>query len=321
MNKEILEAAYWLKKNKVVAIPTETVYGLAATIYSEKAIKEIYIIKNRPSNNPLIVHIKSLTELEKYAQNIPEKAYLLATAFWPGPLTMVLEKSDLIPDYITANKNTVAIRVPSHKVTQELLDHLDFPIAAPSANPSNCVSATTAQHVKNYFEHKIPFILDGGSCEKGLESTIIGFENSQPIIYRLGALSIEKIEKIVGTVSFVDKKATQNPLAPGMFLKHYAPQTPFHLETEITSFLEQTEYKNIAFLGFSQSITHPKIKENFLLSLNNNFEEAAKNLYATLIEIDSQHKFDAIVALPFPNTDLGKAINDRLTRAAYKLKT
>lgn len=317
ISNNIKEAIFWLTQDKVVAIPTETVYGLAANIYSEEAVKSIYRIKNRPSNNPLIVHIKSEKELDKYAAYIPEKAHLLAKTYWPGPMTLVLKKQSHIPNYITANKDTVAIRVPAHKTTLKLLDNLPFPIAAPSANPSNSVSATSAQHVLDYFGDKLPFILEGGFCDKGLESTIIGFENDEPIIYRLGALSVEQIENVVGTV-FIRNKATQNPDAPGMFSKHYAPNTPMFIVKNVDAFIAQTSFSKIAYLGFDKGYTHSKIKNNYILSECTNFDEAASNLYRTLIEIDSK-EFEIIVTQYLPEIELGKSINDRLSRAAFKI--
>jgi L-threonylcarbamoyladenylate synthase len=314
--KNIQTAARLLKQNKVVAIPTETVYGLAANIFSEEAVTAIYKIKNRPSNNPLIVHIKGIEELTKYTQNIPEKAQLLAEKFWPGPLTLVLPRVTIIPNYITSGKDTVAIRVPAHKTTLALLNELDFPLAAPSANPSNTVSATSYEHVEDYFGNQLSYILDGGECNKGLESTIIGFENNKAVIYRLGALSIEEIEKTIGSVVLKNTNA-HNPNAPGMFLKHYSPKTPLYLVKNSAEFLQQTVYKNIAYLGFNEAKSHAKIAQNFLLSPEGNFDKAAANLYKTLIMIDT-FQFEAIVTECFPDENLGKAINDRLYRASFK---
>lgn len=317
ISNDINEAVFWLSQNKVVAIPTETVYGLAANIYNQEAVNSIYKIKNRPSNNPLIVHIKSEKELYKYVEHVPVKANLLAKTFWPGPLTLVLKKASHIPDYITSNKDTVAIRVPAHRTTLKLLQNLLFPLAAPSANPSNNVSSTTAQHVLDYFGDKLPFILDGGSCAKGLESTIVGFEKGEPIIYRLGALSVEHIERVVGKVQ-IRNNATQNPDAPGMFSKHYAPKTPLYIVKNLEDFLNKASVTNCAYLGFNKPFIHSKIKQNYLLSINENFDEAATNLYKTLIEIDSK-QFDFIVTQYLPEIDLGKSINDRLSRAAFQI--
>lgn len=318
ISSNIIEAGNWLIQNKVIAIPTETVYGLAASIYNEEAIQSIYKIKNRPLNNPLIIHIKSEKELHKYVSEIPTKASLLAKTFWPGPLTLVLPKSALVPHYITANKNSVAIRVPDHLTTLKLLDRLHFPLAAPSANPSNCVSATKAEHVKTYFGDKIPFILDGGACKKGLESTIIGFENEAPVIYRLGALSLEIIEKVIGPVT-LKNQIKNSPDAPGMFSKHYAPRTPLYIVDNMDAFLKTTPFTAIAYLGFNKGHKHSKISGNYLLSPQKKLDQAARNLYQTLIAIDTK-EYEVIVTQLFPDENLGKSINDRLKRASHQPK-
>ena len=183
ISKDISKAVALLNNEELVAIPTETVYGLAGNIYSEKTIKAIFETKQRPFFNPLIVHIPSIDHLEEIVACIPEKAKLLAESFWPGPMTLVLKKKSTIPNVITAGKDTVAVRIPNHPTTLELLNRLDFPLAAPSANPFNRISPTTAQHVEDYFKDKIKMVLDGGACKIGIESTIIGFENEEPVIY------------------------------------------------------------------------------------------------------------------------------------------
>lgn len=310
----INNAAYWLEKNNVIAIPTETVYGLAANIFNKEAIQNIYKIKGRPSNNPLIVHIKSVKELYKYASDIPLKAKLLANAFWPGPLTLVLNKTEIVPNYITSNKETVAIRVPNHLLTLKLLEQLDFPIAAPSANPSNRISATSAEHVENYFQNQIPFVLDGGSCRDGLESTIVGFEKDEPIVYRVGALAIERIESVIGKV-IIKNKVTSQVIVPGMFSKHYSPLTPFYVVNNPEEFIKESLQQNIVFIGFNERIDNTKIKHQFLLSEKGNITEAASNLYKTLILADELRP-EIIVSSFFPEQDLGITINDRLKRAS-----
>ena len=182
MQANIINAAVKaLENNEIVAIPTETVYGLAGNAYSETAVEKIFALKNRPHFNPLIVHIKSAAVLTSVAKNIPLVALQLADAFWPGPLTLVLEKQEHIPDIVTGGKNTVGVRVPNHPIALELLEQLDFPLAAPSANPFGSISPTTAKHVADYFTDTLTIILDGGSCDKGIESTIIGFENGQDL--------------------------------------------------------------------------------------------------------------------------------------------
>ncbi|WP_203256442.1 L-threonylcarbamoyladenylate synthase [Hyunsoonleella ulvae] len=313
ISKDIAKAVALLNNNELVAIPTETVYGLAGNIYSETAIKAIFNTKQRPLFNPLIVHIPNIEYLENVVSYIPEKARLLAEQFWPGPLTMVLPKKDVIPDIITAGKDTVAVRIPNHPVTLELLKTLDFPLAAPSANPFNRISPTTAQHVEAYFKNNIKMVLDGGSCRKGIESTIVGFENNEPIIYRLGSLTLEDIEAIVGSVSVKNKKE-QNPNAPGMLLKHYAPRTKTILSNDISQDIKNHKGKRIGVLSFKSKIKSDAISSLTILSKTGDVNEAASNLYYSLHQLDSLH-LDIIIAEILPDIGLGKSVNDRLQRA------
>lgn len=314
ISKDISKAVALLNNNELVAIPTETVYGLAGNIYSETTIEAIFNTKQRPLFNPLIVHIPNVEYLEKVVSYIPEKARLLAEQFWPGPLTMVLPKKDVIPDIITAEKNTVAVRIPNHPLTLELLKTLDFPLAAPSANPFNRISPTTAQHVEAYFKDNIKMVLDGGTCKKGIESTIVGFENDEPIIYRLGSLALEDIEAVVGSVSVKNKKE-QNPDAPGMLLKHYAPTTKTILSNDISQDIENHKGKRIGVLSFKSKIKSDAISSLIILSQTGDLSEAASNLYNSLHQLDNQ-KLDIIIVEALPDVGLGKSVNDRLQRAA-----
>ncbi|WP_375235126.1 L-threonylcarbamoyladenylate synthase [Winogradskyella sp.] len=313
ISKDISKAVALLNQEKLVAIPTETVYGLAGNIFSEKAIDSIFKTKQRPLFNPLIVHIPSIDYLESIVARIPEKAKLLAEVFWPGPITLVLKKKEVIPDVITAGKDTVAVRIPNHPMTLELLKQLDFPLAAPSANPFNRISPTSAEHVESYFKNDIKMVLDGGTCTSGIESTIIGFENDEPIIYRLGSTSIEDIENIVGSVEIKNKKNSV-PNAPGMLARHYAPNTKTILVTDISDAIKQFQGKNIGILAFENEIKNKAIKFQIVLSKTGNVSEAATNLYSALHQLDEQG-LDIIIAERLPNHDIGKSINDRLQRA------
>lgn len=315
ISKDISKAVAILKKESLVAIPTETVYGLAGNIYSENAIKSIFETKQRPLFNPLIVHIPSANYLENIVSYIPKKAKLLADKFWPGPLTLVLPKKDNIPDVITAGKTTVAVRVPNHPVTLELLKQLDFPLAAPSANPFNRISPTTAQHVESYFKNKIEMVLDGGACKNGIESTIIGFEDDTPIVYRLGSISIEDIEAVVGEISVKNKKEN-NPEAPGMLNKHYAPSTPTVLSTNVSEELKKHPNKRIGILSFKTSFENHAVQHQIIVSAKGDLAEATSKLYDALHELDNLD-LDIIIAEIFPDVGLGKSINDRLQRAAH----
>lgn len=306
-----------LENNELVAIPTETVYGLAGNIYSEAAISKIFKIKNRPFFNPLIVHIHSVKQLDELTSYIPPKAQLLANAFWPGALTLVLKKNFKVPNLITAGKDSVAIRMPNHSTTLALLEQLNFPLAAPSANPFGCISPTKAIHVEEYFGNSLQMVLDGGDCKNGIESTIIGFENDVPVLYRLGAISIEDIEDVIGAVEIKNKIETITPDAPGMLEKHYAPLTTTFLETNIEESIKLFLNKKIGLLMFSKKIDHPQIVHQEILSKNRNLKEAASNLYAALHILDKLN-LDIILAERLPDIGLGKSINDRLERATKK---
>jgi len=305
-----------LKRGEIVSIPTETVYGLAGNALKEESVDLIFNLKKRPAFNPLIVHIPDVNFLDRVAENIPDPAKLLANHFWPGPLTLILKKKASIPNRVTAGKDTVAVRVPNHPLTLELLKKLPFPLAAPSANPFGSISPTLAIHVYKYFGDKIPFILDGGSCKSGLESTIIGFENETPVLYRHGALALEKIKEVIGPVKELIKN-DQNPQAPGMLSKHYAPQTETIRSENMLETIANFPNKKIGVLSFQKIELSEEITHQEILSEKGHLEEAARNLYAALHRLD-QLQLELIVVPYFPNEGLGKTINDRLQRAIQK---
>ena len=305
-----------LVNDDIIALPTETVYGLAANIYSRSAIEKVYKLKMRPVNNPLIVHISKPSILNEVAKNIPSKALELANVFWPGPLTLILEKNDQIPDRITAGKKTVAVRIPNHPIALKLLNSLNFPLAAPSANPSGSISPTSAEHVSLYFKKELNFILDGGSCLHGLESTIIGFENNNPILYRLGAITIEKIEEIIGPIK-VKNQNDNDPSSPGMLSKHYSPKTQIQIIENICDAVKQNKTKKIGVLSLEKKSRLDSQIYQEVLSPSGNIEEAAKNFYAALHRLDHMN-LDLIVTSFFPDKGIGKTINDRIKRAVKK---
>lgn len=313
----IQKAASFINAGDVVAIPTETVYGLAASILSEKGIQKIYELKGRPKTNPLIVHVASIEEISKWVEVWPEKAKILADAFMPGPITLVMLKSNKIPHYVTSGQDTVGIRVPNHPLFVELLKSLPAPLAAPSANPSNATSATQAKHVVSYFKNKdLPYVLDGGACVNGLESTIVGFEKNEVVIYRVGAITIEQIERLVGKVKRATTKS--HTLTPGMFTRHYAPQTPLIMTDDIDAYTKQHPEANVAILYTGKKKESSNVKTTYInLSESDNLEEVGQRLYATLLALDEQ-SYDALLIKPFPSTDLGITLNDRLTRATAK---
>jgi L-threonylcarbamoyladenylate synthase len=320
--KDISKAKEILQKDGLIAIPTETVYGLAGNAYNEIAIKKIFELKKRPFHNPLIIHLKSTLSIYDVAKEIPETALLLAEKFWPGPLTLLLKKKDHISDLITAGKNTVAVRVPNHPFALILLNQLDFPLVAPSANPFGSISPTSAEHVFHYFGLEIDLILDGGKCEKGVESTIIGFENNTPILYRHGSISIEEIEKITGKLSIITNNDT-SPSSPGMLARHYAPKTDTYLTNDVSALLNNYKGKKVGLLLFKKSIHNNNIANTTeiihqeILSKSGDYSEAAKNLYAAMHRLD-QNNLDLIIAERLPDEGLGKTINDKLERATKK---
>ena len=309
-------AADLLERGEIIAMPTETVYGLAGNIFNEEAIKMIFELKKRPLFNPLIVHIPSIDTLEDIVEEIPIKAKNLADVFWPGPLTLILKKKSTVPDLVTAGKDTVAVRIPNHPLTLQLLEKLDFPLAAPSANPFGSISPTTPSHVFGYFSGKLPMVLDGGDCERGIESTIIGFEGEDPIVYRLGSIALEDIEEVVGPVKVRNKKESA-PTAPGMLSRHYAPDTPTYMVEDVSQFIAQNPNMKIGVIIFKEPLQVTENIHQVVLSESGDLKEATSRLYAVLHYLDGMD-LDLIVAERFPNEGLGKSINDRLERATKK---
>ncbi|TBX66156.1 threonylcarbamoyl-AMP synthase [Flavobacterium silvisoli] len=308
-------AAHWLKQEQVIGLPTETVYGLAGNIYSEKAIRTIFDLKKRPLTNPLIVHVGSKAQVSDLAESVPEAATRLMDAFWPGPLTVLLPKKDSVPDLVTAGNDTVALRMPNHPSALELLRVLPFPLAAPSANPFGSISPTTAQHVADYFSEALPVVLEGGSCPNGIESTIVGFEDGKPTVYRLGSIAWEEVEAVAGPLQFKFHDDNK-PQAPGMMSKHYAPKTRLLVVDAIEAALEIHRDKKVGLLLFNAQKTSETVAHQEILSVSNNLKEAGANLYAALHRLDALG-LDFIIAEKLPSTHLGNSINDRLQRASY----
>ncbi len=309
---DINKAARILKEGGLVAIPTETVYGLAGNAFNEKAIATIFRVKNRPSFDPLITHIASVHQLEKLALKMPKKAIALTNFFWPGPLTIILPKTTQISDLITSGLDNAAFRVPKHPLTQALLNLVDFPLVAPSANPFTYVSPTTAQHVADQLGHKVDYILDGGPCGIGLESTIISFVNNKPIILRLGGLSAEDIEQVIGKIDTV-LPSSSKPEAPGMLLHHYSPDVKL-IVGNIKKLIAENSEKKIGIISYKKAFPN---YINSVLTPSGNLLEAAQNLFNSLRWMDNQ-PIEIILTEYVPNYGLGRAINDRLNRASSK---
>lgn len=253
ISKDLSKAVKILNHEGVVAIPTETVYGLAGNIYRKKAISKIFEIKQRALFNSLIVHIRSIEQLDELAKDIPAKARFLASSFFPGPLTLVLKKQPSVSDLVTCGNDTVAIRMPNHVTTLALLKKINFPVAAPSANPFGCISPASALHFESYFKNSIPMVLDGGNCKNGIESTIIGFKNDATFLYRLGSITMEEIENVIGEISIKNKKQ-DNSDAQGMMNRSYAPSpsTETFLVGDVDQFVKAFPEKKIGLLLFSK---------------------------------------------------------------------
>lgn len=314
---DIQEAAHWLQQGELVAIPTETVYGLAANALDVKAVRKIFAAKNRPFFNPLIVHVAGISQVEQYVSDFPPLARRLAEAFWPGPLTLVLPRKELIPDLVTASHPTVAIRVPGHLMTVSLLKILDFPVAAPSANPFGYISPTTASHVKEQLDGALPYILDGGPCEVGVESTILSFEGDRVRILRYGGVSVEDIEAIAGEVIHPDSESLKGQvIAPGMLKSHYAPKKRLCFG-DVNRMIRSGRFdlERTGVLSFSRKVEHIPDDHQIVLSLSGDLDQAAQRLFDALHVLD-QMDLDVILAEEFPQKAIGMAINDRLRRAS-----
>lgn len=321
IGNDIKQAAAYLISGEVVAIPTETVYGLAGDALNEDAVLKIFAVKNRPSFNPLIVHVANWQQALNYVQQVPAKAKLLAQAFTPGPLTFLLPKKNTVPDLVTAGSDKVAIRIPGHPLALALLNSIDFPLAAPSANPFGYISPVTAQHVYEGLQDKIPYILDGGAATVGLESTIIGFDEMENVLlYRTGGISAEQIEELLHEKVTVAKPvAEENPETAGQLKSHYAPHTALYVG-DIDTLKKQFEGKRIASISFTRQFEGIDASKQFLLSESGHLDEAAKNLF-TVLRLTDKLNVDVILAEKFPDEGIGRAINDRLGKAQAEHKS
>jgi L-threonylcarbamoyladenylate synthase len=310
IGKDITRAADLLRNGEVVAIPTETVYGLAGNALDTEAVIRIYEAKQRPRFNPLIIHVPSLESAGKYVKEVPAEIRALAARFSPGPLSYLLPKTAVVPDLVTAGSDRVVIRIPSHSLTLDLLGQLDFPLAAPSANPFGYVSPVTAEHVKQGLNGRIPYILDGGPCSVGLESTIVGIEDGEIFIHRLGGVTADDIRSVIGRepkFSLFHKK----PDTPGQLKSHYAPGKPL-IVGDVDAIIDSNPGKKIAVISYNRKYD---VFLNKVLSPTGNLHEAASNLFTALRELD-RSEAEIILAEKFPDEGMGMAINDRLSRAA-----
>jgi L-threonylcarbamoyladenylate synthase len=312
IGKDINKAKQLLEQGELVGIPTETVYGLGGNALNPKSVTRIFEVKKRPEFDPLIIHVSSFQKVDRYTKNIPDSARELAKVFWPGPLTLLLERKSVVPDLVTAGLPRVGIRCPDHPLTHALLDAVDFPLAAPSANPFGYVSPTTPEHVNEQLGDKISYILDGGPCRVGIESTIVGFDKDGGVIYRSGGISAEHIERVIGKVKN-QLNSSSNPKTPGQLLSHYAPAKRI-IVGNVETLMEEATGKRVGVLTFSKNYQLPY---QYVLSASGNMEEAARNFFSALRALDKL-PIDVILAEFVPETGLGRAINDRLRRASYR---
>lgn len=316
LGKNIKEAKEALEAGGLVGIPTETVYGLAANAFNEESIIKIFEAKNRPEFDPLIVHVSNLTFAKSLVSDMPKSAEKLAKAFWPGPLTLVLKKSDKIPLSVTSGMDTVGVRVPNHPLTLDLLKSIDFPLAAPSANPFGYASPTTAFHVNTQLGGKIDYVLDGGPCSVGIESTIVSCIDDKVEVLRLGGVTLEEIETTLGKPVDEVRISSDKPNAPGMLTSHYNPGKKVIIGN-IDHNLRKFPRARIGVLSFKRTFKNLNVTKQIALSPKGDMKEAAKNLFGALRKLDSR-AVEFIITEKVPDEGLGKAINDRLLRASQR---
>ena len=309
---QIQRARDELVSGNTVVFPTETVYGIGANVFDPIAVAKIFEIKKRPALNPLIVHIRHLSQVETVSSEFPPVARLLAEHFWPGPLTLVLPKHPNVPSIVTSGLPTVGVRMPSHPVAQQLLDAVGFPLAAPSANLSGQLSPTRCEHAVAQLGNQVSIILEGGPCPIGIESTILLIEGDHVSCLRPGGIPIEQIEEHLKR-RLARRKTDGKPLAPGMLEHHYAPQTPLlFLNPDEPVPAVEGKLGLLCMKKNGDSRTYASIEE---ISPSGDLRVAAANLFAALHRLDAMG-LDHLVARAVPEVGLGCAINDRLKRAA-----
>jgi L-threonylcarbamoyladenylate synthase len=333
----IAQAAQALKDGALVAMPTETVYGLGADATNDKAVQKIFLAKGRPADHPLIVHVAKDADLKRWVVKMPDAASQLTNAFWPGPLTLILKKSRFIPDLVTGNQDSVGLRCPSHPVAQALLAEFGRVgsglIAAPSANKFGHVSPTTADHVKSEFGAavgKTITLLDGGPCQVGIESTILDLSSGKPVLLRPGAITPEQIAGVIGTVPLTREQVTEAPRVSGNLASHYAPRTVLRLvptdklKHRADALLDAG--KRVAVLAFAtqadSNISPPGVgvraaRRLVWITAANGVDDYARDLYANLRTLDAAGAAEILVEVP-PRGAAWDAVRDRLTRAATR---
>jgi len=331
LQAEVARGAAALQAGKLTVFPTETVYGLGADALNPDAVAMIFEAKQRPLHDPLIVHVASIKQVTALTDHLSEKAVHLMETFWPGPLTLVLPKSNQVPDIVTAGNHTVAIRMPANPLALQLIRTAGVPVAAPSANLFGRTSPTTAGHVKSQLSGSYAALIDGGTCRVGVESTVLSLTTETPVILREGGLAREDIEEAIGTVLSHEEEGVTKYDGPGMLPDHYAPTTPLRLVDDIEQYMGSPRVGKLYFQNRPQKQSNSQRqssqqKQSFpqaadeavrILSPRGDVREAAINLYHRMQELDAM-ELDLIVAEFAPNHGLGRAVNDRLKKASQK---
>lgn len=322
-DQNLRRAGSALADGKIVAIPTETVYGLGADAFNPEAVAKVFEAKNRPTFDPLIVHVASAASIETVARTVPAKARLLAEALWPGPLTLVLPKRREIPDIVTAGLDTVGVRCPAHPVALKIIEYSGTAVAAPSANPFGYISPTTAAHVAKQLGDRVDMIIDGGPCAVGVESTVVDMTHEIPIVLRPGGMPLERIQELVGELAFPEKDLKVFA-SPGQLKSHYAPHAILLLfgQGTLSGLDVKTVPPNAAAMAFdaaSAAIFADMgcFAHIYVLSQKGDMREAAAKLFAVMHAAD-EDRFRFLYVERVPETGLGRAINDRLYRASKK---
>ncbi|MEI8019393.1 MAG: L-threonylcarbamoyladenylate synthase [Schlesneria sp.] len=307
-------AATCLQAGGLVALPTETVYGLGANALDPVAVARIFVAKERPFFDPLIVHVPDIDWMPRVVSEFPAVALKLAERFWPGPLTLVLPKVKSIPDLVTSGLSNVGVRIPDHELTRRVLRLANVPVAAPSANPFGRLSPTTAEHVQAQLGDRIDAILDGGPCRVGIESTILQIVDNGVTLLRPGGISLEEIEALIGSVHHPVSPSSESPIAPGMLESHYAPLTPLTIVDHVPSSVESGRMGLLVLRNDMRSLRFGQLEE---LSQTGDLVIAAANFFQALHRLDAAG-LDEIIAVRFPDIGLGRALNDRLKRAEHR---
>jgi L-threonylcarbamoyladenylate synthase len=326
--ESIVEAAEAIRNGGLVAFPTETVYGLGANALDVNAVARIFTAKGRPAADPLIVHLSSVDQITRIVRSVSPAALTLAEAFWPGPLTLILPKRPEVPDLVTSDLDTVAVRVPDHPVALALIKAADLPIAAPSANRFGHISPTTAQHVWHDLRDRVDIILDGGAATIGVESTVLDLSTSPARILRPGGITREMLESIIGPVTVLGqrKRPEKGLPSPGLLEKHYAPRAEMVLFTGedaqkvLAAYLaeQQAAGRKVGLLAADEDARELENAGAVVYRLGSDLDSIARHIYAGMRWLDGQG-VDIILCRDFGESGLGLAIRDRLTRAATRM--